>query len=419
MITVDCYPKIAIIIMGTIIFKAKRNLSCVNSRKYDVIVIGAGPAGSTAAYFLAARWGWKVLLIDKATFPRDKPCGGYITKRVFRRFKYLKSYLSELVEVPTYGSYFYGPDGGQLEWIQTAPVGYLTLRAKFDNVLKDLAISRGVDFIEGKTVTDILIKESHANVLIQGKKSYLGKLIIGADGVRSKIANKYICSDKKGRSKKGLCVVTELPIPEDVINEIHGKNRATHYFYGFQKVIGYGWLFPKKEHINIGIGGPSTAGRKIGQIFPEFVKYLKSCNLIPSNYPTTIKFKAALIPTSTALYLERSCSERLLIVGDALGVASSISGEGIYQSMVTGEDAAIIANTGLEEQQYDLNHLQRFERLWKKDLASELKLAGSIMQLGNLRTQEELLEKMQEFFLKLRTEKGLFDFFTRTFFGIS
>jgi flavin-dependent dehydrogenase len=101
--------------------------------QYDIIVIGAGPAGSTAARFLSDKYNKKVLLLDKEKFPRDKPCGGYLTNRVFKRFSYLKPEINELIEVPTFGSFFYGPDLMKLAWIRDVPVGYLVLRTKFDN----------------------------------------------------------------------------------------------------------------------------------------------------------------------------------------------------------------------------------------------------------------------------------------------
>jgi geranylgeranyl reductase family protein len=386
--------------------------------KYDVIIVGAGPAGSTAAYILARRFNRKVLLIDKEVFPRDKPCGGYLTKRVFERFGYLTPDREEFTEVPTYGSYFYGPDFSRMEWIQSQPVGYLVLRTRFDDYLKNLAVSEGVKFAQGAKVVDLAVKGDEVKVELQHKDKYAGALVIGADGARSIIAKKGNMYGKSGKLSKGLCVVSEFPVPEGFLDEGHGRDRATHYFYGFQDIVGYAWLFPKRKHVNIGIGGPSIRGRELGRKFPEFLKFLIEKNLVPAATSTDTPYKAALIPTSTALYLERSCADRVLLAGDALGVASSISGEGIYQSMASGEDAAIVANESLEMQKFDSMFLQQYEKLWKKDLASELKMAGNIMQLGAQGNREDLLGKIGDFFSKMQSDKALFEFFTRAFFGI-
>ncbi|MDD1778046.1 MAG: NAD(P)/FAD-dependent oxidoreductase [Candidatus Helarchaeota archaeon] len=387
-------------------------------KRFDIIVVGAGPAGSTAAFFLAEKFHRSVLLIDKERFPRDKPCGGYLTKRVFERFNYLKAKVKEITEVPTYGSFFYGPDLSKLEWIKEFPVGYLALRIKFDDFVKNLAVTKGAEILEGNAVENLLISETEAKVLLRDGTSYTGDIIIGADGARSLIAKKSQITGKSSSLSKGVCVVNEFEVPTEDIDEIYGDKRPTHYFYGFEGVIGYSWVFPKKHHINIGIGGPSNTGREIGQIFPRFLKFLREKNMIPASIREDSKFKAAIIPPSTALYLNQSYSNRVLLVGDALGVVSSISGEGIYQSMASGEDAARIANEALDEKKFDASFLSRYEKIWKKDLGGELKMAGNIMTLGSSETKEELMRRVGSFFEKMKDEHGLFDYFANTFFSL-
>lgn len=86
---------------------------------------------------------------------------------------------------------------------------------------------------------------------------------------------------------------------------------------------------------------------------------------------------------------------------------------------MTLKDAAILANKALEDQKFDANYLQQYGKIWKKDLASELKTGGNIMQLGSLKKKEELLEKMRTFFVKMQEEEELFTSFTNLFFGIT
>ena len=387
-------------------------------KKFDVIIVGAGPAGSTAAFFLAEKFHRSILVIDKDRFPRDKPCGGYLTKRVFERFSYLEAKRKEITEVPTYGSCFYGPDLSKQEWIKAFPVGYLALRTKFDNFLKNLAVTKGAEILEGNAVVNLLVNETEAKILLRDGTSYTGDIIIGADGARSIIAKRSQISGKSPSLSKGLCVVNEFEVPTEDIDEIYGDKRPTHYFYGFKGVIGYSWVFPKKHHINIGIGGPSNAGREIGQTFPRFLEFLHEKLMVPASIRKKSKFKAAIIPTSTALYLNQSYATRVLLAGDALGVVSSVSGEGIYQSMASGEDAARIANEALDERKFDAQFLKRYEKIWKKDLGGELKTAGNIMVLGSSETKEELMKKIGSFFEKMKEEQELFDYFANTFFGL-
>jgi len=386
-------------------------------KKFDVIIIGAGPAGSTAAFFLVKKFNRSVLLIDKERFPREKPCGGYLTKRVFERFNYLKKDIGKIIEVPTYGSYFYGPDLSKLEWIKGVPVGYLVLRTKFDNYLKNLAVMKGAEILEGKLVNDLMVNKNEAKVLLQNGSSYRADLIIGADGARSIIAKKSKIFEKSPLTRKGLCVVNESQVPTAELDELYGNKRLTHYFYGFGGIIGYSWVFPKKNHMNIGIGGPSNTGRELGYLFPKFLTFLRENGMIPNGFEMKTRFKAALIPLSTALYLKRSYADRVLLVGDALGVVSSVSGEGIYQSMASGEDAGTIASVALDEGKFDALFLKQYEKIWKKDLGGELKTVGNIMQLSSTETKEELLKKINSVFEKMKENKNFFDFFANTFFG--
>jgi flavin-dependent dehydrogenase len=276
---------------------------------------------------------------------------------------------------------------------------------------------KGAEILEGNLVNDLKINENEATVLLQNGTSYRADLIIGADGARSIIAEKSKIFEKSPLTRKGLCVVNESQVPTAELDELYGNKRATHYFYGFGGIIGYSWVFPKKNHMNIGIGGPSNTGRELGHIFPKFLTFLRENGMIPNGFEMKTRFKAALIPLSTALYLKRSYADRVLLVGDALGVVSSVSGEGIYQSMASGEDAGTMASAALDEGKFDALFLKQYEKIWKKDLGGELKTVGNIMQLSSTETKEELLKKINSVFEKMKEDKNFFDFFANTFFG--
>ncbi|MCJ7571965.1 MAG: FAD-dependent monooxygenase, partial [Candidatus Thermoplasmatota archaeon] len=121
---------------------------------YDVVIVGAGPAGATAAKFLAEK-GEKVLLIDKCSFPRDKPCGGGLSIRTLKRFNYIPK---DLIASYSFSGRIHSSSlKYQVKLHNDEPIAAFVLRKDFDNGLLQLAIEQGTTFIEEKTATDVHI----------------------------------------------------------------------------------------------------------------------------------------------------------------------------------------------------------------------------------------------------------------------
>ena len=138
------------------------------NNRADVIVVGAGPAGSTAAKLLADR-GYQVLLIDRSAFPRHKTCASWINRLAFDRFSYLKGRLDELVEAPFFGVTFYDRAlGGEGRFSEQQPSGYLSLRSKFDDGLRRIAVEAGAEFLGGHGV--VQVNQARAEVLERSRQ---------------------------------------------------------------------------------------------------------------------------------------------------------------------------------------------------------------------------------------------------------
>jgi len=192
----------------------------------------------------------KVLLIDKQKFPRFKECGGGLPTHVLKRFSYINDL--DIVESYSYGGILNPPSlKYNLKIEKEEPIIAMVRREKFDYELVKLAIENGSQFIDGKTVTDLKIKKDNAEVIINNQEKIETQIIIGADGCLSTVARK---AGLIGNQRKiGICAVEEFPLSSKIIDEYFTNKRLCQLHSKFHNMIGYGWVFPKDKHVNIGI----------------------------------------------------------------------------------------------------------------------------------------------------------------------
>jgi geranylgeranyl reductase family protein len=296
---------------------------------YDVIVVGAGPGGSTAARF-CAQAGLKTLLIEKQRLPRYKPCGGCVSIKTIRLLGFD---LSNVVENTIYGVKFTYCLKDPFFIQSSEPIAFLVMRDRFDQFLTNKALEEGAGLLEGEKVTRV--KNGGAGVeveLARGERFYC-EYLIGADGAGGVVAKSLSLSLPQGNGN-GMGVESEIPF-ESVIDFPEKELQLIHLDFG-RIPNGYGWVFPKREGLSIGIGGMSREGEKVNprQYFVDFLRSL--------NYLDGRKVERIIGHSLPSFYDERQrvSAERFLLVGDAGHMIDPLTGEGIYYALRSGMLAA-------------------------------------------------------------------------------
>ncbi len=301
---------------------------------WDVAIVGAGPSGSTIAYLLA-KMGFKTLLLDKKNFPRPKPCGGGIT---LKAGKLLSELGLPLEPVEAYHREVIVKGYGKEVTVSTSPGEYaiaVVRREEFDKRLLEEAVSWGATFRVSKVYG---IKERGNAMRIVGPDEE-ARYVIGADGANSIVA---VSSGIRGPWDK-----------EDLIIGIEGT--APHYekltFMVDAAPYGYGWIFPRSTDSNAGVGGMIEKSGEILSAFKTFSSEYK------------VKMDGSwIIPAGGH---EKSIAKgRVLLVGDAAGLADPLTGEGLYYAIRSSLEAA----KSLESEEPDKNYLKRM-----KPIIEELK----------------------------------------------
>lgn len=356
--------------------------------RYDVTVVGAGPAGSTTAKFLSEK-GFKTLLIDKEQFPRDKPCGGGLSLRVLQRFPYVVD--DKIIEAYSSSGTVFSPAlKHHIDICKDRPIISTILRKKFDFELLNFAQNAGAVIQQQATVDSVEISDDKAQVKLRRGSTIDTEIVVGADGVNSVIA-KATGLQKKGAGK-GVCILQEFEVDEKIMDEFFTHSRHCYIHSRFKSIGGYGWVFPKKQHLNVGFGIVQALKNlepkpNLLKCYQDYVTLLKESNFIPKDLKET-EIKGGALPTHP---LEKTYGRRLLLVGDAAGFINPLSGEGIYYAMASGKIAAELISEALEKNDTTEEFLSKYQRLWQKDFGKDIDLILKVVRRGSVDYTERVI----------------------------
>ena len=289
---------------------------------YDVVVVGAGPGGSTTARY-CAQAGLKTLLVEKERLPRYKPCGGCLSPKAVRLLGFD---LSTVVENTIYGVKFTYCLKDPFFIQSSEPMVFLVMRDRFDQFLVNKALEEGTELLEGERVVRVRDWGDGIEVELARGQRLQCEYLIGADGAEGVVA-KSLSLSMPQVDGNGMGVESEIPF-ESAIDFPKKELQLIHLDFG-KIPNGYGWVFPKREGLSIGIGGMWRDGKKVNPR-PYFVDFLKDLNYLDDR-----KMERIIGHSLPSFYDERQrVSEgRFLLVGDAGHMIDPLQGEGIYYAV--------------------------------------------------------------------------------------
>jgi menaquinone-9 beta-reductase len=337
---------------------------------FDVVVIGAGPAGSTAAYILALN-GLDVLIVDKSTFPRNKLCGGLLT---LKTVKLLQSVFNlsvdrmkshRLITCQSHNYRVVSSKGESIEGRMDYPF-YFVRRSIYDAFWLEMAQKAGAQFRAGEKIValDIAAKK----ITTDRGSEFFGNFILGADGALSRTRKLLAAAGRiKTNRRSEMAVTLETFVPNRDISQ-----PAAYPSIHFGHIRwGYAWSFPGENFRILGVAGlKNRAGQspKTG-----FHRFLESLNISLRRVP---HLKSHALPYGN--YLSPPGCGNVLLLGDACGLADPLLGEGIYYAH---QSSRLAAESILSASDNAQAVFEAYTRLLEQDLIADLRFLRVLRQI--------------------------------------
>lgn len=329
---------------------------------FDCIIVGAGPAGGTAAYHLAKR-GRSVLVLEKESLPRYKPCGGGVSPAIAQWFDFdFSPAISLKINKIRYTWQMEDPVEAK---VKTAEPIWMVRRDIFDHFLIQQAQKQGAELRDGTPVTSIEFKNDAWQVNTSGEP-VVGRYLIAADGSHGPMAKWLGFKERKRRMAGAL----EVEIPN------HNQNSPINFDFGLVK-NGYIWNFPKADGYSLGIG--TFVGGGTQDLKGILAKYAESFGL---NVKNGKEYGHALALWDGDFQLH---TQNAVLAGEAACVVDPFTAEGIRPSIFSGMKAAEAIDKALAGQSDALaGYTQVMTEEWGSDMVWAQRLAGAFYRFPGI-----------------------------------
>jgi digeranylgeranylglycerophospholipid reductase len=359
---------------------------------YDVIVVGAGPAGSTAALH-AAKGGASVLLLEK-----DREVG--IPVRCAEGVGHAG--LASVVDVnPRWiaqkitGAMLISPSRKEI-LVNSNEIGYVLNRKIFDYDLAQMAAHEGAKVLTKAYVYDLLFSDGYVSGV---KMKYLGKdysikakLVIGADGVESRVGRWAGLKTRTGMRDMETCAQVTAA-------NINIRQDVCHFYFSRQIAPGgYLWIFPKGDcvaNIGLGISGEFSGAKPVIDLLHEF---------IDAHFPQAAILTTVVGGVPCSAELPRLVANGLLLVGDAAHQTVPLSGGGIVTGMIAAKIAGQIAAEAVADNDTSAKRLSAYEKRWNKAEGKKQKLFYKLKNFVYSLTDKDL-DRIADLLDKVPAEK--------------